>query len=76
MQHAVLLGRVRWMRCNSCSYRSLPLRPSDQRVFGEVEFVHHAPTGMSVYTIGPAASSVGFHLREEGVAGVTLSDDP
>ena len=53
MQHAVLLGRDSWMRFNSFSYRSLPPWPSDQRVFGELELVHHAPTGMSVYAIDP-----------------------
>ena len=65
-----------WMRFNGRSYRSLPLRPSDQRVFGELEFVHHAPTGMSVYAIDPAARMEVFRLRYEGAAGVTLPDDP
>ena len=64
------------MRFNSRPYRSLPPRPSDQRVFGELELVHHSRTGMSVYVIGPAAPGGGFHLRYEGVTGVTLSDDP
>ena len=31
---------------------------------------------MPVYAIDPAASGEGFLLRYEGVAGVTLSDDP
>ena len=76
MQHAVLLGRDSWMRFNSRSYPSLPPRPSDQRVFGELNLVHHTPTDMSVYAIDPAASGGGFHLRYEGAAGATLSDDP
>ena len=75
-QHAVLLGRDCWMRFNSRSYRFLPPRPSDQRVFGELELVHHAPTGISVYAIDPTASGGGFHLRYEGATGVTLSDGP
>ena len=29
-----------------------------------------------MYAINPAASGGGFHLRYEGDAGVTLSDDP
>ena len=48
MQHAVLLGHYSWMRFNSRSYRFLPPRPSDQRVFGELEIVHHAPTGIYI----------------------------
>ena len=75
MQHAVLLGRDSWMRVNSRSYRSLPPRRSDQRDFGELELVHHAPTGMSVYAFDPAASGGSFHLRYEGASGVTLSGD-
>ena len=76
MQNAVLLGCDRGVHFNSRSFRSLPPRPSDQRVSGELELVHHAPTDMSDYTIDPAASGGGFHLRYEGAAGVTLSDDP
>ena len=76
MQHAVLLGRDSWVRLSSRSYRSLPPRPSDQRVFGELELVHHASKGMSVYAIDPDASGGGFHLCHEGAVGVTLSDDP
>ena len=34
MQHAVLLGRDRWMRFSECSYRTLLPRPSDNRVLG------------------------------------------
>ena len=63
MQHAVLLGRDSRMRFNSRSYRSLPPRPSDKRVLGELGLFHHAPTGMSVYDIDPTASGGGFHLR-------------
>ena len=76
MQHAVLLGRDSWMRFNSRSYRFLPPRPSDQRVSGELELVHHTPTGMSVYAIDPAASDDGFHLRYEVAAGIAPPDNP
>ena len=76
MQHAVLLGHESWMSFNSRSYRSLPPRPSDQRVFGGLELVHNAPTGMFMYAIDPAASGGGFRLRYEGATGVALSDDP
>ena len=61
---------------NSRSNPPLPSRPSDQRVFGKLELVHHAPTSMSVYAIDTAASGRSFHLRYEGAAGVTLSDAP
>ena len=76
MQHAVLQGLDSWMHVNSRSYRSRPSRPSDQRAFGELELVHHSPTGMSAYAIDPAPSGESFHLRYEGAAGVTLSNDP
>ena len=36
MQHAVLLGRDSWKRFNNRTYRSLPPRPSDHRIFGEL----------------------------------------
>ena len=36
MLHAVLLGRDSWMRFNTGSYRALPPRPHDNRVFGEL----------------------------------------
>ena len=64
------------MRFDSRSFSSLPCWPSDQRVLGELEIVHHAPTGMSVYAIDPGASSGSFHLRYEGAAGATPSNDP
>ena len=48
MQHAVLLGRDSWMRFNHRSYRSLPPRPSDHRIFGEREVSHHAPAGVGL----------------------------
>ena len=76
MQGAVVLRRNSWMHFKRHSCRFLPPRPSDQRVSGELELAHHAPTGMSVDAIDPAASGGGFHLRYEGAAGGTLSDDP
>ena len=76
MQHVVLLRRNNEIRINSLSYRSLPPRPSDKRDLGELELLHHATTGMSGYAIDPVASGGGFHLRCEGAAGVTLSDNP
>ena len=76
MQHAVPLTRDSWMRFDSRSYRSLPPRPPDQRVFGEVGLIHHAPTGMPAYAVDPAASGGGFHFHCEGTADITLSYDP
>ena len=56
MQHAVLLGRVSWMRFYTRSYPSLPPRPSDLRVFGKLELIHQAPICISVYAVDPATS--------------------
>ena len=47
MLHAVLPGRDSWMRFNTRSYRALPPRPHDRRVFGELTLSHHAKTGVS-----------------------------
>ena len=66
MQYAVLLGRERWMRFNTRSYRTLPPRPHDHRVFGELTLSHHATTGVSAYTIIPTATDGGFHLLYDG----------
>ena len=76
MQHAVLLDRDSWMRFTTRSYRALPPRPHDSRVFGELTLSHHATTGVSAYTIDPIAADGGFHLLYEGTVGVTLSDEP
>ena len=76
MQHAVLLGRDSWMRFNNRTYRVLPPRPSDHRIFGELELSHHAPAGVQAYAVNPVASSGGFHLCYDGAVGVTLSDKP
>ena len=76
MQHAVLLGSDSWMRFNTRSYRTLPPRPHDHRVFGELTLSHHATTGVSAYAIDPTATDGGFHLLYDGTVGVTLSDEP
>ena len=76
MQHAVLQGRDSRVRFSSRFYRSLPPRPSDQRVSGKLELIRHAPAGMSIYAISPAASVGSFPLRYEGAVGGTLSDSP
>ena len=77
MQPKVLLGRDGWRHCNTLSYRSLPPRPSDHRMFGELELSHHAPAGVRAYAINnPVGSSGGFHLRCHGAVGVALSDKP
>ena len=75
MQHAVLLGRDNWMRFKNRSYRSLPSRPSDDRMFGELELSHHAPEGVRACAINPVASGGDSHLRYDDVEGVTLSDE-
>ena len=76
MQHAVLLGRDSWMRFNTRSYRALPPRPYDNRVFGELTLSHHAKTSVSAYATDPIAEGGGFHLLYGGTVGITLSDEP
>ena len=75
MQHAVLLGRDSWISFNTSSYRTLPSRPHDNRVFGELTLSHHATTGVSAYAIDPTATDGGFHLYV-GTVGVNMSDKP
>ena len=57
------------------SNRSLPPRPSDHEIFGELELSHHPSAGVRAYAINPVASGGGFHLRYDGTVGVTLSDE-
>ena len=64
------------MRFNTNSYRALPPRPHDNRVFGELTLSHHATTGVSAYVIDPTATDGGFHLLYDGTVGVALSDEP
>ena len=64
------------MRFNTRSYRALPPRPHENRVFGELTLSHHATTGVSAYAIDPTATNGGFHLFYDGTVGVTLSDEP
>ena len=71
-QHAVLLGRHSWMHFNNRTYRSLPPRPSDHWIFGELELSHHAPAGVRGYAVNAVASGGGFHLCYDGTVGVTL----
>ena len=76
MQHAVLLDRDSRVGFNNRTYRFLPPRPSDNRIFGEVELSHPAPAGVRAYVINLVVSRGGFHLRYYGAVGVTLSDEP
>ena len=76
IKHAVLLGRDSWMRFNNRTYRSLPPRPSDHRIFGELELSHHASAGVRAYAVNPVVSGGDFHLCYDGAVGFTLSDDP
>ena len=55
MQHGVLLGRDSWMHFNTRSYRSLPLRPLDHRIFGEPELSYHAPADVWACATNPVA---------------------
>ena len=76
MKHAILLGHDSWMHVNNCTYRSLPPRPSDHRIFAELEFSRHASAGVWAFAVNPIPSGGGFHLCYECAVGVTLSDEP
>ena len=60
---------------NNRSYRSLPPRPSDHWILGELELSHHGPAGVRAYAINSVPSGGGFHRRHDGAVGVTLSDE-
>ena len=75
MQQAVLLGRDNWMRFSNRSCRSLPPRPSDHRMFGELELSHHALAGVQGYAVNPGDSGGGFHLCCDDAVDITLSDN-
>ena len=76
MQHEVLLDRDSWMRFNNRTYRFLPPRAMDHRMFGEIVLSHHAQAGVRAYAVNSVASDGDFHLCYDGVVGVTLSDEP
>ena len=76
MQHAVLRGRDSWMRFNTGSYRALPPRPLDNEGLGERTLSHHTTAGVAAYAVDPAPPNGAFHLRYDGITGVTLSDEP
>ena len=63
------------MRFNDLSYRYLPPRPSDHRIFGDLALSHHAPVGARAYAIDPVASGGGFQPRYHGAIGVTPFDE-
>ena len=64
------------MSFNTRSYRAVPPRPHDHRVFGELTLSHHATTGVSAYAINPIAADGGFHLLYDSNVGVSLPDEP
>ena len=68
-------GGDSWMRFINRSYRSVPPRSSDQRMFWTPELSQHAPAGVWAYAINPVASGGGFHFRYDGPIGVILSDE-
>ena len=64
-----------WMCFINRSYRPLPPRSSDHRMFGEPALSQHAPAGVWAYAINPVASGGGFHFRYDGAVGVILSNE-
>ena len=75
MQHDVLLGRDSWMRFGERSYRTLPPRPRDNRVFGELTLSHQTSTGAAALVSDFSAPAGGYHLLYAGDDGISLSRD-
>ena len=75
MQFPILLGRDSFMRFNTRTYRMLPPRPLDNRVFGEYTLAHQDDSGAVAYVPDFTAPADQFQLRYAGPTGTSLSDD-
>ena len=75
MQHAVLLGRDSWMRFSERSYRTLPPRPSDNRVLGNLTLSHQHSSGAVAFASDFSAPTGGYHLLYAGDRGISLTRD-
>ena len=74
MQHAVLLGRESWIRFSERSYRTLPPRPSDNHVFGDLALSHQKSSGTVAFVSDFSAPTGGYHLYA-GDRGISLTRD-
>ena len=75
MQHAVLLGRDSWMRFSERSYRTLPPRPSDNRVLGNLTLSHQHSSGAVAFASDFSAPTGGYHLLYAGDRGISFKRD-
>ena len=75
IQYAVLLCRDSWMRFSERSYRTLPPRPSDNRVLGDLALSRHNSDGAVALVADFSAPTGGYHLRYAGNRGASLSRD-
>ena len=76
MHHAVLLDRDSWILYNTRSFRALPPRPHDNRVWGELTLSHNTTTCVSAYVIDLTATVDGFHLVYERGDLITVAHAP
>ena len=73
MQHDVLFDI--WMRFNDHSYRTLPPRPGNDRVLGELTLSLPGLHGATAFVPDSSAYHESFHLLYAGDAGIALSRD-
>ena len=76
MQHAVLLGRGSWMGFNERSYRTLPPRPSDNRVLVNLTLSHQHSSGAVAFASVFSDPTGGYHLLYAGDQGISLTRVP
>ena len=75
MQHAVLLGRDIWMRFRERSYRTLPPRPSDNRVLGDLALSQQNSSGTVDFGSDFWARTGCYHLLYAGDRGISFTRD-
>ena len=73
MQHAVLLGRDSWMRFSDRAYRTLPPRPSDNRVLGNVTLSRQHSSGTVDFASDFSVPTGCYHLLYAGDRGISLT---
>ena len=75
MQLDVLLERDSWMRFNDRSYRTLPPRPGNNRVWGELMLSLSGSHVTTAFVLDSSAHHKNFHVLYAGVSGITFSRD-
>ena len=67
MQHAVLLGHDSWMRFSDRSYHTLPPRPSDTCLLGNLTLSHQHSSGAVAFASDCSAPTGGYHLFTKAI---------